>query len=101
MWYKTIKKEVRKNRAFTIIKKGEILMNEEKRVNPEGQGAEEEVLKNNPLYFNRKQAVAGGLAALAVAILGFAGGYFYKKAQYKKAENAGTPSFEGVPEELL
>ena len=76
-------------------------MNEENRMNPEEQGAEEEVLKNNPLYFNRKQAVAGGIAALAVAILGFAGGYFYRKAQCKKAENAGTPSNEGVPEELL
>ena len=28
-----------------------------------GQGNEEEVLQNNPLYFNRKQAVVGGLAA--------------------------------------
>ena len=79
MWYKTIKKEVRKNRAFTIIKKGEILMNEENRVNPE-----KEVLKNNPLYFNRKQAVAGGLAALAIAVLGFTGGYFYKKVPRAK-----------------
>ena len=80
-------------------------MNEENRVNPEGQGPEEEVLQNNPLYFNRKQAIVGGLAALAIAILSFTGGYFYKKAQYNKAErqaeNAGTPSFEGVPEELL
>ena len=76
-------------------------MNEEKRVNPEGQGPEEEVLQNNPLYFNRKQAIVGGLAALAIAVLGFTGGYFYKKAQYNKTENTGTPSFEGVPEELL
>jgi hypothetical protein len=91
--------------SFYNYKKGEILMNEENRMNPEGQGAEEEVLQNNPLYFNRKQAILGGLAALAIAILGFTGGYLYKKAQYNKAErqaeNVGTPSFEGVPEELL
>jgi hypothetical protein len=80
LWYKTIKKGVHRNRTFTIIKKGEILMNEENRVNPEGQGVEEGVSQNNLLYFNRKQAVVGGLAALAIAILGFTGGYFYKKA---------------------
>ena len=80
-------------------------MNEENRVNPEEQVVEEEVFQNNPFYFNRKQAVVGGMAALAIAALGFAGGYFYKKAQYNKAErkteNADTPLFEGVPEELL
>ena len=59
-------------------------MNEEKRVNPEGQGPEEEVLQNNLLYFNHKQAVVGGLAALAIAILGFTGGYFYKKVPRTK-----------------
>ena len=59
-------------------------MSEEKRVNPEGQGPEEEVLQNNPLYFNRKQAIVGGLAALAIAILGFTGGYFYKKVPRTK-----------------
>jgi len=59
-------------------------MNEENRVNPEGQGPEEEVLQNNLLYFNHKQAVVGGLAALAIAILGFTGGYFYKKVPRTK-----------------
>ena len=59
-------------------------MNEENRVNPEGQGAEEGVLQNNLLYFDRKQAVVGGLAALAIAILGFTGGYFYKKVPRTK-----------------
>jgi hypothetical protein len=59
-------------------------MNEENRMNPEGQGAEKEVLQNNLLYFDRKQAVVGGLAALAIAILGFTGGYFYKKVPRTK-----------------
>ena len=44
MWYKTIKKGVHRDRAFTIIKRRDF--NERrKRVNPEGQGAEEEVLQ--------------------------------------------------------
>ena len=79
-------------------------MNEENRVNPEEQVVEEEVLQNNPLYFNRKQAIAGGMAALAIAILGFTGGYFTRRPSITRPnakQNAGTPSFEGVPEELL
>lgn len=84
----------------------EEMRNEEFKIDPNEEVIVQEDLESNPLYFNRKQAIVGGIVSVAIAAAGFAGGYFYKKAQYTKAErsasaDSGTPMFEGAPEELF
>ncbi len=57
--------------------------------------------RGNPLVFNRKQAIVGGLAILGASVAGFVGGMYYQKHRAAKATSAPASPILEKPEELL